>query len=276
MNKAPRLVMATVTALLPLLARAEGKCDDDPVPYGPGNKLVVTWSIPHPQGALVRQTGEDVFNQVDQQLGLSSFHPSYPAKYRNPKLVDIYNEAELLTADDLKAWQKRFGNTVPPESYAAFDEYVKGGHHIRGVLVEHPMVSPAGYALCSCVLQRGVVIYNPSGKQEDLFVRSHFSSVKDAKTFENFAPREGFWFSFRRDKIWFPLRLNKLLKEQAWMVLDILTPKGKPLPAGAIKPPYTEAKRGPVKLLGQDYEAVRVLGTFQPGQAVADLEIPSP
>ena len=115
--------------------------------------------------------------------------------------------------------------------------------HIRGAMVEHPTVSPVGYSLCTCVLQRGVVVYYPGNQQEDLYVRSHFASANPAqKTFEIFAPRGGYWFSFKRDKIWFPLRLNKLLKEQAWMVLDILTPKGKPLPAGAVPAPYKVAK----------------------------------
>lgn len=276
MTPASRFVIAVAMACLPLLARGEGKCDDDPVPYGPAGKLMVTWSIPYPEGSLVRFCGEEVFNTVDQQLGLSSFPEGYPEKYRNPKPVDFFNDTELLTASDLKNWQGRFQITMPPESVAAFDEYVRGKHHIRAALVEHPPVTPAGYGICSCVLQRGVIVYDPGSKQEDLYVRSHFSSLKDPRTFEVFAPRGGYWFSFRRDKIWFPLRLNKLLKEQAWMVLDILTPKGKPLPAAAIQAPYTVAKRGPVKLFNRDYEAVRVLATFQPGKAAPDLELAPP
>lgn len=272
-----RFVMLVALAGLPLLARGEGKCDDDPVEFGPAGQLVVTWSIPHPQGALVRFTGEEVFNEVDRQLGLSSFHPDYPAKYKNPKSVNFFNDTELTSADALKSWQARFKIAMPAESVAAFDEYVRGGHHLRGALVEHPRVSPVGYSICSCVLQRGVAVYYPGSKQEDLYVRSHFASANPAqKTFEIFAPRGGYWFSFKRDKIWFPLRLNKLLKEQAWMVLDILTPKGKPLPAGAVPAPYKVAKQGQVKLFNQDFEATRVLGTFEPGKAVADLELSPP
>jgi hypothetical protein len=267
---------------MPFLARGEGKCGDDPVPYGPGGKLVVTWAIPYPENSFVRFTGEDVFNEMDRQLGLSSFPAGYPNKYRNPKPVGFFNDTELLTANDTKNWEKRFGIDVPPASLAALDEYVQGTggvsgkHHIRGALVEHPPVIPAGYSICSCVLQRGVIVYDPASKQEDLYVRSHFSSVKNAQTFESFAPSGGYWFSFTRSRIWFPLRLNKLLKEQAWMVVDVLTPKGRPIPASAIVKPYSAVKRQLVKLFNKDWEAVRVVASFQPGQAAADFELTPP
>lgn len=276
MTPSTRLVVAVAMASLPLLARAEGKCDDDPVQYGPAGQLVVTWAIPYPKDALVKITDVAVFNQVDQQLGLDWFPLSYPAKYKNPKLVNYFNDTELHTAVDLKNWEA-FQSTMPATTVAAFDDYVKQGHYIRAALVEHPKVNPTGYSLCTCVLQRGVVIYYPGNKQEDLYVRSHFSSTNPAqKAFEVFAPNGGWWFSFKRDKIWFPVRLNRLLQEDAWMVLDILTPKGKLLPTGAIKPPYSEVKRGRVTLFGQEFEAVRVLGTFQKGNAATDLEIAAP
>ncbi len=275
-----RFVTAAAVVCLPLLTLAEGKCDDDPMPYGPGNKLVITWAIPYPAGALVKFTGEEIFNQVDQQLGLPWFPPGYPDKYKNPKMLELFNDTDFGSTDELKTWQKTILKIdMPPATVTAFGDYVRESHRIRGALVEHPAV-PAGYSICSCVLQRGVVIYWGDG-QQDLYVRSHFSTTNPTtKAFEVFAPRGGFWFSFRRPnkKIWFPLRLNKLLKDQAWMVLDVLTPKGKPLPASAVPGAYKVQKQGQVKLFTppQDFEAVRVLGTFQPGQAVADLEIAPP
>ena len=280
MTPASRFVAAVAMTGLPLLALAEGKCDDDPMPYGPANKLVITWAIPYPGDALVKLTGEEIFNQVDQQLGLPWFHPGYPDKYKNPKMVEIFNDTDFDTTDRLKAWQKQILKIdMADGTVAAFGQYVQEKHRIRGALVEHPPV-PSGYSICSCVLQRGVAIYWGDG-QEDLYVRSHLSTTNPTtKAFEVFAPRGGYWFSFKRanKKIWFPLRLNRLLKEQAWMVLDILTPKGKPLAANAIPAPYTVAKKGQVRLFTppQDFEAVRVLGTFQPAQPVADLEITPP
>lgn len=287
MTPIARFVIVLAMATLPLLASAEGKCDDDPVEYGPNKQLVVAWAIPYPQGALVRITDELVFDQVDKQLGPEKYPSDFPAKYRNPKPVNHFNDTELLTGADLKKWEDRF-NTIqmPQTTVDAFDDYVRQRNIIRAALVEHPKVNPSGYSLCSCVLQRGVIVYYPGNKQEDLYVRSYFSSTKmDGERkgpFEVFAPRGGWWFSFTRDRIWFPLRLNRLLKEDAWMVLDILTPKGKPLAkikdAVNAKWSYREAKRAtaPVKLFGQEFEAVRVMGKFEKGNAATDLEITAP
>jgi len=281
MTPVSRFVTAVAMACLPLLARGEGKCDDDPVPFGPAGKLVVAWSIPYPKDALVRVCGEDVFNQVDRALELSPYPPGYPPRYQNPKLVELFNDTRVASDADLASWKALLRLPMPTEAEAAFRDHLRD-HHIRGAMVEHPPVIPAGYSLCTCVLQRGVIVYYPGNQQEDLYVRSHFSSTNPAKSAsEIFAPRGGYWFSFKRDKIWFPVRLNRLLKEKAWMVLDILTPKGKPLKAAAIPAPYTVAKQARVRVLNQDFEAIRLLATFDPAtfdpaRPLADLEIAPP
>lgn len=276
-----RFVIAVAVACLPLLANAEGKCDDDPVPFGPAGKLVVSWTVPYPKDALVKFTGEDIFNQVDQALQLPQYPPGYPATYQNPKLVDLFNDTRVASDADLMGWKDLLQLPMPPQALAAFRDHLRT-LHIRGAMVEHPPVTPAGYSLCTCVLQRGVVVYYPGNRQEDLYVRSHFASTNPAtKASEVFAPRGGYWFSFKRDKIWFPVRLNQLLKEKAWMVLDVLTPRGKPLKGDAIPAAYTVAKRAQVKVLNQDFEAIRLLATFdpaayEPGKPLADLEIAPP
>lgn len=280
MLRASRLVILMAMASLPLLAGAEGKCDDDPVPFGPAGKLVVAWSIPYPKDALVKVVGEEIFNQVDQALQLPQYPPGYPARYQNPKPVEIYNDTRVASEAELAGWKDLLKLPMPAKAESAFREHLKD-FHLRGAMVEHPPVAPAGYSLCTCVLQRGVVVYYPGNQQEDLYVRSHFSSTHPAKGSEVFAPRGGYWFSFKRDKIWFPVRLNRLLQEKAWMVLDVLTPRGKPVKAEAIPAAYTVAKRAQVRVLNQDFEAVRLLATFDPAtfdpqKPVVDLEIAPP
>jgi hypothetical protein len=264
-------------------ARAEGKCGDDPVQYGPGRMLVVTWTLPYPKKALVRMSGRSVFDDVDAKLGAPS-----PKGYQAPKPTEVtlFNDTDLAGVDAFVEWETRtlgFDPTTLPEwskAKAKLEEYVPPGdekkrdYALRGGLVEHPaLADPKGFSVCTCILQRGVLILD--GDQEDLWVRATFQTSKkdDARKF-TFMPRDGWWFSFKSSSMWFPLRLNELQTERSWLVLDLLVPtprefKGPVAWGNGLE----EIKRGQVQLFGKTYNAVRLHREFAPRTSVPDVRI---
>ena len=271
-SRAFRIAVVVFLLAPAFAARAEGKCGDYPVPKGPADELVVTWAIPYPRGAEAGIDGPSIFKKADAALG-TSLPPQYTGP-KNPTSVRLFGDRALDTVEELVRWEKDYEIEVPHESEKALREYKD--HRFRGAIVEHPHVqNNKEYTICTCMLQRGVLVFD--GARERLWVRSRFHTT-DGKKPRAFEPGSGWWFRFDSKTIWFPLRLNALQKERAWMVLDVFAPRQfKDIKAAKWGLDVVEVKRTarPVKLFNNEppYHGVRLFRAFKVGEAVADLDV---
>lgn len=278
MTPRTRLVLAVAMAFLPFLARAEGKCLDDPKLWKDGqgrSVLVVTWTIPFPAGAKVeRDVGAEVFAALNGAAG-----NEIPEGYAKDNLINLTTTAfpqgpgdtrVMTSPQELQAWEQQFDVVMQPAVMGVFNSYFQDKKHVYGTVVEHPgLASPVGYRFCTCTLQRAVVIWEKG--QEQLYVRSSFRSAKSPLAFVNFVPHAGLKFSFPSSRIWFPLKLNRVLPEPgaaAHLVLDVLTRTKLP-PQAIPKDQVAVMSQGTVTLGPNRYEYVRLTRRY-------DLADPSP
>lgn len=284
------------------VARAEGKCNDDPVKKGPNGELVVGWMLPEPKGATVHPTGvgQDPFAEVDAQITSCQVAGApvdcakprgYPFTAEPTPVALFATGAKVFRVEPaLNEWSKfaHPGADMPPGARAAMRRELGAGNEIRSVYVEHPAVDPAeGQSVCNCALQRGVVVWDRG--REDLFVRSTFYTEKPTGADPRlFVPRQGWEISFARpSSLWFPVRLNSLLRyadpahprpeDGAWAVVDVLTPAR--VGSDCTFAPFTRVAEtsGPtVAFRGKKYWAVRLHAAFTPGQDLQDVSCALP
>jgi hypothetical protein len=287
--------VVTIAALcaMPVTARAEGKCLDDPTLWtdGTGKQvLVVTWTIPFiaKDAKIERDTGNDVFAAMSRVAG-SEIPPGFPGDYllnlaTVPYPPGLDGTQVMTTLDELSAWEEKFHVVMNPLVMAVFktyfddDETRDGKKNVYGTVVRHPHLDdPSGYRFCTCTLQRAILIWD--AKQEQLYVRSSYRSARDPRNFANFVPRAGLKFTFTTGRIWFPLRLNRVLPEPgapAFLMLDILTRKA--LPDSAIPVEFTVLQRGSVTLGNVTYAFVRLTRRYELGDVdpIEDLSLAPP
>ena len=215
---------------------------------------------PVPKGGKVSYADAAIFRAVAKVTG-PEIPKGYPKKYtENLQRVDIFNESMAWDIESVHRWDKRNGITPTPEVTAIFDRYIRRGHTIRMMLVEHPKVpAPDLYRACSVVLQRGVIIYDNG--RETLFLRSYMHSSKDSRNYVNFVPKGGIKISFRSDNIWFPLETTRVVQEpESYVVLDILTQR--PLSEAALPRPFRITNRGKMQYEGKTYVVTRVTARY--------------
>jgi hypothetical protein len=274
---------------MPIAARAEGKCGDDPKLWKDetGTEgLVVTWTIPFiaKNATIVRDTGNEVFAAMSHVAG-SEIPPGFPGEYMTNLATVPYPPGQggtkvMTTEAELRDWEAQFDVAVNPLAMAVFRAYFNDAEkkNVYGTVVRHPHLDdPAGYRFCTCTLQRAVVIWDAG--QEQLYVRSSYRSARDPRYFVNFVPRAGLKFTFSTNRIWFPLKLNRVLPEPgapAFLMLDVLTRKA--LPDGAIPVEFTVLQRGSVKLGNAAYAFVRLTRRYELGEPdpIEDLSLAPP
>jgi len=259
------------------------------VPFG-SEGLVVTWSIPVPKTAKVVLTNDEVFDAVDRVTG-AEVPENFPKKYTEKQhKSEVFNPSLLWDNSELNRVQARHGIQMEREPSAVFEQYFRTNHAVVTTLASHPRVpDPARWAICDIILQRGVIVMDPSpvvaderdpgaqgarpaGGRLTVIFRSHFHSAKDDQSYVNFVPRGGVEASFASDTIWFPLELTRFLKApSAHVVLDILT--AKPLEAGRVPKPFRLEKTGRMEYRGKTYSVSRITADLAANQRWPDLRI---
>ncbi len=284
-----RFVIAVAMASLPILARGEGKCEDDPkvwVDPAGVKHLVVTWSIPVPADATVDHdpTGT-LLADLDTRFG------SEPAGFPSEYSINLETTAFLphpetkKKLDNTKAVEdwllKHFDIRLEPEVKPALEDYFKNKRWIYGRVVEHPpaLQDGLGYRFCTCTLQRAAVVFDWSrkGKEEELWVRTRFRSARDQLTFVNFVPRTPVVFTFQAGKVWFPLALNRILPEPgkpAFLLLDVLSRK--PLALDQIPAAFGRQAVGTIVHAGATWHVTRIWRQYHRGDPASDLLLDVP
>lgn len=283
------VVTIAVLCATPVAARAEGKCLDDPKLWKDATgkeMLVVTWTIPFiaKDAKIERDTGNDVFAAMSRVAG-SEIPPGFPAEYLSNLATVPYPPGQdgtkvMTTAAELRAWEAQFDVVMNPLVMTVFQSYFDDAEKksVYGTVVRHPQVDdPSGYRFCTCTLQRAIVVWDAG--QEQLYVRSSYRSARDPRYFANFVPRAGLKFTFSTNRIWFPLRLNRVLPEPgapAFLMLDVLTRKA--LPDNAIPVEFTVLQRGSVTLGTVAYAFVRLTRRYELGEPdpIEDLSLVPP
>ena len=220
-------------ACLPLLAAAEGKCDDDPFWVNAGRtKLGVTWTIPVPDGTAGVDQTSTLMADLDARAPVEP--PDFPAEYAANVWKTDYPDGPAVNGKPEKldtpakhgAFLNRFGLKRDPAASPITDDYFNKGRVFFGAVVGHPPIpSPVGYELCTCILQRAVLLWDDKARTEHLWLRSRFRSAKkDKRNWANFEPAAPVKVVFPSATIWFPLAYNRVLPESpAFLVLDVLT-----------------------------------------------------
>lgn len=258
MTRLSRFVIFVAMACLPLLAAAEGKCNDDPfqVPEG----LAVTWSIPMVEAAVNENPTDTLLADLDGLLGGEP--PGFPSEY-SAKLTHYPFPAQtrqtLVDANGVATWLGGFNIPLGAAHRSALQDYFGqqtcvpkpgGGTStcsitgldcdganpckklvVYGWKVRHPPApdNGKGFTFCSCVLQRAALVFD--GDKEEVWVRTRFRSARPrsgnvAAASAHFALSTPVVFTFQSKRIWFPLAFNKLPSEPgkpAWLLLDVLT-----------------------------------------------------
>jgi len=273
--------------LVPLIARGEGKCDDDPY-YWPGQKmLIATWMIPYPADAtLVEDDPADADLMADLDKALGAEPPGFPPEHGNPsqnpyppkptaKEFPHYKD-RLATLDEVKAFLGDFKMRVEPEAEEYFTDYLtnkKTVMHAR--VVQHPPdgKNGVGFRFCTCILQRAVAIWD--GDTEQLLVKSTFRSFRNYKTKPVvFAPTKPVKFTFPRKTIWFPLAFNTIIPEpgvSAFLLLDVLTNRQLDLAKTNI-PFGLGVQQRPFAYRGANWFVTRIWSRYQRGDQADDLD----
>lgn len=288
MTRAHCRALAAALLLFPLLARAEGKCDDDPYLWkDPSGKemLVVTWTIPYPADAKVdpdvAAADRSLMADLDARLGAEP--PGFPAEYSSNVVEYPYpphpnSRVTLRAVKEIDAYLQGFAMRLEPEAVPHFDQYYKQSRVVYARVVQHPPApdNGRGFRFCTCTLQRAVALWE--GGQERLLLRSRFRSARDTRTFVNFAPAGPVKFTFASKTIWFPLALNRILPEPgapAFLLLDVLTRKK--LDAASIPNSFSyDQPAGTVRYSGADWYVTRIWRKYQRGDPADDMALPAP
>ncbi|HEU4383064.1 MAG TPA: hypothetical protein VFR85_06100 [Anaeromyxobacteraceae bacterium] len=267
---------------LPVLAKAEGKCYDDPHYWKDKNKLVVTWIIPVPGDAKTETSSDGaLLAELDARFGGEP--PGYPIEYasnvyRYPYPDHPASKRMIKSLKDLKNWVGLFPFPTEPEAEDALSKYFNANRSLYGLVVEHPPVPDKGlgFKFCTCILQRAAILWD--GDQQQTWVRSTLRSARDQRTWVNFAAESPIKFSFKATTIWFPLALNRILPDPgtpAFLLLDIVTKK--PL---AVDPTKTTGlvvdPKGPMPWQGETWNVTRIWRRYQRSDPAEDLSLEPP
>lgn len=254
-----RFVISVAMACLPLLAGAEGKCDDDPFQLPDG--LAVTWHIAMVEAAVDDNPTGTLLSDLDGLFGgePAGFPPEYSTLLTHYPFPAQTHQT-LADSNGVATWLGGFNIYLGAAHRSALDGYFAeqrcaprpgGGTStcsitgldcdpsanpckkvvVYGWQVRHPPAENKGkgYKFCSCVLQRAALVFH--GDKEELWVRTRFRSARPrsgnvAAAAAHFAPSTPVVFTFDSKRMWFPLAFNKLLSEPgkpAWLLLDVLT-----------------------------------------------------
>jgi hypothetical protein len=251
-------------ACLPLLARAEGKCNDDPFWLDTEKtRLGVAWSIPMVEAAVNDNPSGTLLADLDGLLGAEP--AGFPAEHSEKLTHYPLPEQTRQTFSDSNAvatWLSGFNIPVEAPYRSALDAYFApqkcaakepGGTKtcsitgltcddvsnpckrvvVYGWKVRHPPAKDKGknYKFCTCILQRAALVFR--GDREELWIRTRFRSARPASekvaaATAHFSPSTPVVFTFESKRIWFPLAFNKLPSEpdkKPWLLLDVLTQK---------------------------------------------------
>ena len=289
MTRLSRFVIVAAVACLPLLARAEGKCNDDP--FDLNGKLAVAWTIPLPDGDVPTfeppgtQANPTLMEQLDQvkKIEPSDFPPDYdvaPWRFPYPDYPSPGSKKFEKFNDETShaAWLQKLKLPQDPNAVPISQQYVKDQRRLFGFAVTHPEVpDKKGYDLCTCILQRAVLLWDDVNQKEYVWLRSRFRSArKDGKGSTIFEPNAAIKFGFSSPRIWFPLAYNHVLPQPpAFLVLDIVTKKKLPLVNE-----YSNEDLGQISYqLGatpQTWNVTRLRRRFDRGTNPADLSILPP
>lgn len=268
--------------LLPLSARAEGKCDDAPYRLADG-RLVVTWTLPVPAGATVTQITPKQFPAVDEGALRSDVAAFDAGRYASPTKAALITgrpgglSVELKATGDARQYERfneQFEIRPGPRDSEVLRGYFKDGYWMYTSVVEHPQVAEAErgkFNRCSCTIQRAVLVHD--GKTERMFVRTTFLSAKDDRSSPLiFAPEGGLLVTFPRAKAWFPQRFNEMVLEARTLVsLDVLTPREVAL--DRVPAPFRASRGKPVQFENRTWQVLHVTADLEAGKATpADLE----
>jgi hypothetical protein len=288
-------VIVAAVACLPLLARAEGKCNDDPFPLKDGT-LAVAWTIPVPAAATVAI--DPYPNSLMQKLDADfpaepeGFPPSYSTNVQQMQYADPSNYP--ISAQPPPAKVEKLGDEGKqdkwlkdlklvgrdPGAVPITKKYFEGNKHVLfGVVLGHPPAVDKGrdFKLCTCILQRAVVVWDDKDKKEYLWVRSRFRSGKpDGKHWVTFEPADPIQFTFDSpNDIWFPLQYNEALPDPpAFLALDVVTRKA--LSIGDVPQGFVVENLGQVPYKGENWYAARLRKRFEKRERQADLSIKPP
>ncbi|HEU4383062.1 MAG TPA: hypothetical protein VFR85_06090 [Anaeromyxobacteraceae bacterium] len=268
--------------LLPVSARAEGKCGDAPFRLADG-RLVVTWTLPVPAGATVTQVVPRQFPALDESAFRSDVAAFDAGRYASPAKAALITgrpgglSVELMPTSDIREYE-RFNRQfeIPPEQRPeeVIRDYFGDGYRMYASVVEHPQV-PEGergsFNRCSCTVQRAVLVHD--GKTERMFVRTTFLSAKDDRSSPmTFAPAGGLLVTFPRAKAWFPQRFNEMVLEARTLVsLDVLTPREVAL--DRVPAPFRASRGTPVQFENRTWQVLHVTADLEAGKPTpADLE----
>lgn len=278
MTRASSRVLMLASLLVPMLARAEGKCGDDPVVWK--NMLIVTWTIPHPANAAVDPNADRaLMDALDDKFG--ALPPGFPPAYGGLAVLEYpetghgKDKQKLPTLPDLQKYHEDFKMPLGKEAVELFrTKYYDPGKQVYARVVQHPPVpnNGQGYSFCTCTLQRAVVVWDKG--EEQLWLKSRFRNADSSGNFVNFAPKQPIKFTFKSDKIWFPLALNEIVPQKdvaAFLLLDVLTRSELKIPGGQL---LTSAFN-----YGGDnnnWYVTRISGAYARGNPVKDLEFDGP
>lgn len=292
-----RFVISVAMVSLPLLASAEGKCNDDPKKWNDGKRdyLLVGWTIPFPDGANVDDNPSTSIIDLlpDTDPSGKPWDPMVlPSEYTsNPVFRDLVRAHPGWAAGKqgfkepgkLDKWlTDHLEVRLEKEAKPLFTQYVQGGNRLFSFVVEHAPRGDdgLGFRFCTCALQRTVLVLR--GNNQETWVKTQFHSARDRTTFENFGPSKPVVFTFPAKKgtstpkaLWFPLALNWILPDPgrpAFLRLDVLVARGQtlgPLPTG-----FGSTSRGTVQYAGETWSATRIWRRFERSDpAAVDLLI---
>jgi hypothetical protein len=281
MTPVSRFVIAVAMACLPLLAGAEGKCNDDPFLLPDGKTLAVTWTIPVPAGATANTDPGTFMKQLDADNSFPIEPAGFPIEYATNVWPASYpshpqTKKKILNGTAHAAWLRSFGLAHDPAAVPITANYFANNRHVLfGMVVQHPPVPNAGRAFkfCTCILQRAVLIWDAN--KENLWVRTRFRSAKDNLNWANFEPADPVKFRFDSPSIWFPLAYNDALPEPpAFLVLDVVTRK--PLAKAAVPPGFAVEDPRPVTYNNETWSLTRLRRRYDKSEPSADLSIAPP
>ncbi len=277
-----RFVITVAMACLPLLARAEGKCDDDPFLLRDRKTLAVTWTIPVlPGDDPTIDTRATLMTDLDARSPIEppGFPPEYASnlwKYPYPDHPE--SKKKITNKATHAAWLSQFGLAEGPVAAGITDKYFADGRMLFGVVVQHPPLpsDKSGYQFCTCILQRAVLLWDDLTGKEHLWIRTRFHSAKDKLNWTNFEPSHPVKFAFLSPSLWFPLAYNHVLPESpSFLVLDAVTRKKLGAVAG-----FTSEDLGQVTYqIGarpENWYVARLRARFEKGTSPADLSIAPP
>ena len=300
-----RIAIAATMACLPLLARAEGKCDDDPRKWqghpDKKDRLVVAWSIPLPADARIDDDlAAELIQLLDAKPGGGSWQDfALPPEYEsNVHRTEIFRDpihpgaregrAGFDALPKLEGWlNAHFSVPLQPEARPLLSGYLGGGSKVFSFVVEHPPRADdaIGFRFCTCMLQRAAVVLR--GSREELWVQTRFQTARDSNTFVNFEPRKPVVFTFNlvRGKdasgqpatgLWFPLALNRVLPlpgKPAWLRADLLVNVKETRKLDPIPPEFSSMQRGTVQYAGETWNVTRIWKRYERSDPANDLFI---